>query len=834
VRRICSTLLGLSLAATGLAATGFSSPAVALPTGWSWSGDYATEELGDPWDFANPEDWDVQAQAESPGATGTVTGGSLVFDQTSPAGGVLIGSAHYGDESLQWGRSTWLRPIDTNTYRRLSFRLYEPNRPPVGGIELLTCGGTIAGCSVHLNFFPEAGWRTYDIELPAGLRVYSILVVPGPDQRNGFQLDWVRVTRAGGQIAPAATGSEPVPVVIDPDRGGGADYASDVRGKAWTFDDASDVASTHDLAGVSYSGGALRGCNPDGANDPAVVVAMGAPLDTDVYNRLTARVWYDGGFGLADAPGGGMVARVMWHTVGTVGYQVSQDIVVYPGWNDIALELRTLIPALVTEPDIGRTAGWVGLVDELRFDFHEDRGTRCVAIDSLAVRAADAGAPSFPIRFRDDARGIGAPAPGTTAEIFVDRGLGTFAGTRIAANVAVAGGENVYRWAGGGVPRGTYWVWVRLTDPGSGRQSSAYASGPLTISGAPPVPSRTVTPVTSGAPGGVSAVLANLTMTEAPGGGYITADDCGAFGAPPTKSNGNFNPGQNVANLGVVPVGGDGRFCVYNESPVHLLADVQGWFSTSGDLRFTRWGPTRVLDTRSGSRVGPGSVTPVQAQVPAGATAALVNLTMTDGTSGGYVTADTCEAFTQLPPTRSNGNFVPRSNVANLAVVPLGAGSTFCIYSESPVHVIADVQGWFAPDGELGFTLVTPRRVLDTRPGDQPAANTIVRVASGVTPGTTAVLVNITMTESATGGYITADRCSALTAGLQSKSNGNVTGGQNIANLGVVPLDPDGSFCIYVENPVDVIVDVQGTFSTGGALRFTAVAPQRRLDTRNP
>jgi hypothetical protein len=227
-------------------------------------------------------------------------------------------------------------------------------------------------------------------------------------------------------------------------------------------------------------------------------------------------------------------------------------------------------------------------------------------------------------------------------------------------------------------------------------------------------------------------------------------------------------------------------------------------------------------------------VTRVQAQVPGGATAALVNLTMTDGSSGGYITADTCEALTQLPPTRSNGNFVPLRNVANLAVVPLGAGTTFCIYSESPVHLIADVQGWFAPGGELGFTLVPPRRVLDTRPGDQPAANSIVRVTPGVAPGTTAALVNITMTESATGGYITADRCSALAPGLQTKSNGNVTGGQNIANLGVVQLDPDGSFCIYVENAVDVIVDVQGTFSAGGPLRFTAVSPVRRLDTRNP
>jgi hypothetical protein len=65
-------------------------------------------------------------------------------------------------------------------------------------------------------------------------------------------------------------------------------------------------------------------------------------------------------------------------------------------------------------------------------------------------------------------------------------------------------------------------------------------------------------------------------------------------------------------------------------------------------------------------------------------------------------------------------------------------------------------------------------------------------------------------------------------------SNGNFVGGQNIANLSVVTLDDDGTFCIYTERPVDLIVDVQGTFTSNGPLRFTSIAPDRRLDTRMP
>lgn len=833
MRRSLRSLLAAAVLASGLGGALHATPAAAVPSGAAWSTDYATEELGDPWDFSNVEDWDVQAKAESPGATGQVAGGVLQFSQTSPAGGVLIGSAHYGDEALQWGRSTWLHPIDTNAYRTLSFRLYQPSKPPVGGIDLLTCGGTIAACATHLNFFPEAGWNTYTVPLPAGLNVYSILIVPGPDQRSGFQLDWVRVTRNGGQVAPLASGSsEPVPVVLDPDRAGGQDYAAAVRGKAWTFDDGSDVASTNDLDGISYSGGAMHACNT--GNDPAIVLAMGAPFDAATYNRITTRVWYDGVFGLADARGGGMNARVQWHIVGTSGYQISQDIVIYPGWNDIDLPMRTFPASAVTEPDLGAGLGWVGTIDEVRWDFHEDRGTRCVAIDNFAIRAADSARPSFPIRFRDDARGIGTPAPGTTAEIFLDRSVGTFGGTRIASGVAVTNGVNTFTWRGGSVPRGTWYPWIRLTD-GEGHVSAAYATGPLTYDGVPPLAARSVTPTPSGAPAGAVAVLANLTMTESPAGGYITADRCSAFGSgSPSKSNGNFNPGQNIANLGVVPIASDGSFCIFNETPVHLLADVQGYFSPGGPLRFTRFGPTRVLDTRASGRAAKGSVTTVRTGLPAGATAALVNLTMTDGVAGGFITADRCSNLQQLPPTKSNGNFVARQNVANLAVVPVAGDGSFCIYTESDVHLLADVQGYFAPGGALGFTLLDPRRVLDTRGGATPQDNAIIRVNPGVSAGTDAVLVNITMTRSPGAGYITADRCSVLQPGLQQKSNGNFTGGQNIANLSVVQLDPDGSFCIYTEHQVDVLVDMQGTFTGGGALGFTSVAPDRRLDTRNP
>ena len=92
-----------------------------------------------------------------------------------------------------------------------------------------------------------------------------------------------------------------------------------------------------------------------------------------------------------------------------------------------------------------------------------------------------------------------------------------------------------------------------------------------------PVHRRVITRVHSGAPAGASAVLVNLTMTGSSTPGYITVDRCSTMVAgPQSKSNGNFAPGPDIANSSVVPIDANGDFCIYNEQPVHLLADLQG------------------------------------------------------------------------------------------------------------------------------------------------------------------------------------------------------------------------------------------------------------------
>lgn len=356
------------------------------------------------------------------------------------------------------------------------------------------------------------------------------------------------------------------------------------------------------------------------------------------------------------------------------------------------------------------------------------------------------------------------------------------------------------------------------------------------------------------APTGATAAVVNITLVGATGAGFVTAEACGAVTGPRTSSNGNATPGIVSANLSVVPVDAQGRFCLFQSQTMDTVVDVQGYFVPSASAgskgsMLHVLPPQRLLDTRTDTFCAAGGACgrsgPVAAGtemavttplVPADAVAMLANLTVTAPTAAGYVTADACSSLTPGPQTRSNTNFVAGATVANLAVVPSTAtagGSEICTFTSATAQKVVDVQGWFAPPsspGGWGYTAATATRVLDTRTGDRPAAGTVLRVQGPA--GASAALVNLTLTEARTPGYITADKCSALVPGPQTKSNGNSTVGRVTANVAVVPLDPDGSFCVFLSHATHLVVDLQGSFSPTGDLRFVPVTPIREHDSR--
>ncbi|MET9963926.1 PKD domain-containing protein [Streptomyces sp. NPDC006326] len=270
--------------------------------------------------------------------------------------------------------------------------------------------------------------------------------------------------------------------------------------------------------------------------------------------------------------------------------------------------------------------------------------------------------------------------------------------------------------------------------------------------------------------------------------------------------------------------------------------------STEGS-DYTAYGPTRLLDTRSGTGAPKAKVAPYTSSrlkiggnggIPAGVTAVVLNVTVTNTTSGGHITAF---ADGDERPTTSNVNFVPGQTVPNLVIVPVGENGYVDLYNGGweSVDLIADVTGYFTHTASSGYTPLTPARFVDTRSGLGTAKGQLAGYGSfstqisgvGQVPasGVTAVALNVTVTNPRSDGHLTVypSGQSAPTA-----SNVNFTTGQTIANSVIVPVGPDGKISVRNGgwNPADVIVDVVGYYSPKSTSAYLPFAPVRAIDTR--
>ncbi len=197
---------------------------------------------------------------------------------------------------------------------------------------------------------------------------------------------------------------------------------------------------------------------------------------------------------------------------------------------------------------------------------------------------------------------------------------------------------------------------------------------------------------------GVAAVVLNVTVTEPTASGFVTVWPTGA--GRPTASNLNFTAGQTVPNLVIAKVGASGKVSLFNSAgATHLVADVSGYYGTGSQLVPTV--PARLLDTRNGTGgiVGPTSGTrdvlvAGQLGIPATVTSVVLNVTVTEPTSSGFLTIWPKGASR---PNASNLNFIANQTVPNLVVVKVGVEGKISYYgSTGQHHVIIDVLGYTA------------------------------------------------------------------------------------------------------------------------------------------
>lgn len=221
--------------------------------------------------------------------------------------------------------------------------------------------------------------------------------------------------------------------------------------------------------------------------------------------------------------------------------------------------------------------------------------------------------------------------------------------------------------------------------------------------------------------------------------------------------------------------------------------------------------------------------------VPDDAKAVVLNVTVTNPAGPGFATVWPCGS----KPNASNVNFTAAgTTVANAVVAKLSSSGAVCIAPSTAAELIVDVQGYFAGDGYVG---TVPDRVADSRDGETDVVPNLARGARFVVPvagvgavpdDASAVVVNVTATNTAGPGYLTVWPCDES---RPDASNVNVTSaGATVANAVVAKVADsganDGSICVYTSAAADVIVDVQGYFLSDA---YVGVVPDRVADSRD-
>ena len=338
-------------------------------------------------------------------------------------------------------------------------------------------------------------------------------------------------------------------------------------------------------------------------------------------------------------------------------------------------------------------------------------------------------------------------------------------------------------------------------------------------------------------PGGIGAVVLNVTAVDADGAGFITAWP--ADQTRPLASVLNYRGGDVVPNAVTVSLSPDLRFSVYSKRNVDLVIDVMGIYAATpsgpGGGGFAGTAPLRILDTRPASAVGAvqrasdadGRTTVTGLTVPGGAVpgdaiAVVVNVTAVPGEQGsgaGYVTA--YPAGINVPGA-SNLNYQGASAVANQVTVRLGKGGQVAFFTKTPVDLVVDLMGYYAAGTTVrgGFMPIDPTRFTDTRLPesggyliDSSTSSIVVSVVqrNGVPANAESVAANVTVTEPDNTGYVTVwpDGLTRPTA-----SNLNYVNGQTIPNAVTVGLGAGGGIELFSKAKADLVVDVNGWFTS--------------------
>ncbi|MFW5469527.1 GmrSD restriction endonuclease domain-containing protein [Knoellia sp. CPCC 206435] len=292
---------------------------------------------------------------------------------------------------------------------------------------------------------------------------------------------------------------------------------------------------------------------------------------------------------------------------------------------------------------------------------------------------------------------------------------------------------------------------------------------------------------------GASAVVLNVTVTQATRAGWMQVYPTGQS-AVGSSSNLNVEyTGQSIANMVTVPVGDNGTVTLYSSGGGHLLADAFGYYTPASSVasgRFEALTPVRVLDTREG--LGNHPMSPDDSM--------------------------NCGDFTSW--TAANDWFW-----------------YYHLYFGDIAQLDGDNDG--IPCESLAGAPSTMQ--IPPRPKAASGSTTYFEVAGkGGVPqvGASAVVLNVTATQASGAGWVQVMPFT-YSAAAGAYSNINLTRvGQTAAGLVTVPLSETGTVKIYTSTATHLIADIAGYYTgasdeTSSRGLFVPIVPTRIRDTRS-
>jgi hypothetical protein len=510
-------------------------------TAVSEAADYATTAFADPWDYSNPEDiraygGGVVAGGHLSFKSGDGFRADLVpyIPGAQPLGrdgakapidgrrftnlSLRLYSSNGGSAAVLWTSCDW-----KNTACRGSknFRVFPgwqtvvlplagaANWTRIVGLKLLPTN--VNGTQIYLDWA-----RVYQPETPVDIswhddspgRAATLYWDTDPDQSNNTPGNpgWgivgsVRATSSNNTLSfeasafpsgsyqfyvgtsgavstttsPLTVIPRPRPVIDTPSMTSGADYATVVRKNPWDMSQPTDGTPQYSVA--RFGGGVLTARNVGGNRDPAITLAVPTPIAGSRFHYAHFRMWIEGPFSIGFEPGGGMLARLTWKVAGSPVWQNTNDMVVYPGWNDIVIDLATNPSAKIVEADQAGKIGWAGKqIVTMRLDPNEDIGRKNWRVDFVKLTETPSAVGAYDITLHDEVA-----QPDSTVEIYADPTYGTYGGSQLVAGLMVVqGGVTTFHWDPSlEVPAGTYWIWARVKNAVG--ETKVYSTAPVTI-----------------------------------------------------------------------------------------------------------------------------------------------------------------------------------------------------------------------------------------------------------------------------------------------------------------------------------------------------------------